>query len=287
MKSKHIIGFILASLIFSTTTVNSDTYFGERETEGFTDICPRDDVVLVEESRNGLFKVTISRTEDFTCHFVVVSFDGKTMFQDSIMGGYFYLGANYEANGEPFATLTGPGHQNVVISSWSGGAHCCFTLRIFDVTDGFRQAAYIDSGNFMAVFEDLDFDGIPEIKVTDDFLAYQFSSFAESATADVVLKYSEGEFIVAPEFMLKAPLDLRLLRNEITEWRRQIREANDLGNLPYSFMKTVTDLTFSGNWQTAEQLVELTWPSEGPSKKDFLIRYEMALAESKFYTKLL
>jgi hypothetical protein len=76
---------------------------------------------------------------------------------------------------------------------------------------------------------------------------------------------------------------LDTLQSEIAVWRAEILESGDVEHLPYTFMKTITDLFFTGHRDTALELINLTWPSALPSKSDFINEYEQALSESKFY----
>jgi hypothetical protein len=78
------------------------------------------------------------------------------------------------------------------------------SLLVFNLGSKFEKVAEIYGGNFDPEIIDLDRDGIPEIRVTDDFLAYRFSSFAYSATADVILKYANGRCSVASELLDRA-----------------------------------------------------------------------------------
>ncbi len=246
------------------------------------DLCREKMVEVLNVRRSGNIEVKVSRNEEYTCQLIEISDGNRTLFQDAMIGGYFYLGPDAE-HGQPFREVTGSNSKNLVISYWTGGAHCCFALRIFDIEDGLDEIAFLETGNYMPTFVDLDGDGIFEIHVMDDFLAYQFSSFAASATADVILKYIGGKYVVAPEFMVKPPTDLNSLQNEIADWRALIQESGDIDQLPYPFMTAVTDLIFSGHRETAERLIDITWPASGPSKNEFLQEYEEALTESKFY----
>ena len=132
---------------------------------------------------------------------------------------------------------------------------------------------------------DLNHDGIPEIRVLDDFLAYRFSSFAYSAKAEVVLKYTAGNYSVAPELMKRAAPSWGALNAKIPGWRRILREHSDPEWPPPSLIQTMTDLVFTGNENVAYDLVERVWPPDLAGKAGFLSSYRAALATSKYYAE--
>lgn len=55
--------------------------------------------------------------------------------------------------------LTGTGRPDMIVTSWSGGAHCCFSHYVFELEPEFRLLATIKDGDAdLAHFEDLDHD---------------------------------------------------------------------------------------------------------------------------------
>jgi hypothetical protein len=69
--------------------------------------------------------------------------------------------------------ITGAGKPNAIVSDWSGGAHCCFTLRIFELGKQFKEIAKIEAGHSDgAKFVDLDHDGFYEFEGNDWAFAY-------------------------------------------------------------------------------------------------------------------
>ncbi len=245
-------------------------------------IC-RDHPVVEKTKQFKGFTITIGRAGDFFCHFVEVKKRDHILYRDQEIGGYFYFGSDTEKIESPFRRLKPGGHLNLIFSKWTGGAHCCYSLLVFDLDDGFRIVANIEGGNFTPAFKDIDGDGIPEIEVEDDFLAYRFSSFASSAIGHVVLKLREGQYAVAPELMRKPPaFVLHRLSRKLSSWQKALRNTA-APELPQSFMQAITDLTFTGNKKAALSLIDRVWPADRPGKADFVNSYEEALSESRFY----
>jgi len=56
--------------------------------------------------------------------------------------------------------LTGNGRPDMMVTSWSGGAHCCFKHYIFELEPKLRVMAALDDGDTdLGHFEDLDHNG--------------------------------------------------------------------------------------------------------------------------------
>ncbi len=66
--------------------------------------------------------------------------DGQVLYSEG--GGKFHIGTLYTKN-DPHAVqngqdITGDGVSDLVITEWSGGAHCCMTVRVFQIGDEFK-----------------------------------------------------------------------------------------------------------------------------------------------------
>ena len=105
---------------------------------------------------------------------------------------------------EDWATGLGPlsgvdiernGHPNVIIESYSGGAHCCFSTEVYDLGETLVPIGLPPSpgGNAPGEFVDLNGDGIYEFVSADDSFAYAYCCFAASPAVLVVLGYCAAE----------------------------------------------------------------------------------------------
>ncbi|WP_407570674.1 hypothetical protein [Deinococcus altitudinis] len=80
------------------------------------------------------------------------------------------------------------GLPELVVSSFSGGAHCCTTYLIYTQDNGrLENMGILDMGNYGVGFQDLNGDGNKEVIVQSDNLAYYDWSYAESADLKTVL----------------------------------------------------------------------------------------------------
>jgi hypothetical protein len=209
---------------------------------------------------------------------------GRIVFRELGTDNHYYFGADPSGDERNYTMkLIGRGRQ-LVLSKWTGGAHCCYSLLIFNLGREFKKIAEILGGNFSPEFVDPNRDGIPEIKVTDDFLAYAFSSFADSALGSVILKYSNGQYLLAEEFMKRPPSTPKPWAKYFPAWRKDLKEKGPDWP-PESFIQALTNLVFTGNAREGRRFVDRVWPKDIEGKEAFLSSYKEALADSRYYAK--
>lgn len=228
------------------------------------------------------FQARISYADDGTCQRLQILKQNQIVYSEEGIDNHYTFGNDWGDHHDPYlGHLTGRGTQ-LTVSKWTGGAHCCNSLLIFNVQGEFKKIGDIYGGNYNFEIVDLDHDGIPEIRLNDDFLAYQFSCFANSAMATVILKYSNLHYGVAPELM-KRPAHLESFYAKIPKWRTLLRKHDNPDWPPPAFIQAMTDLIFTGNESLAFQLIDKVWLQDIPGKDDFLKSYREALADSRYY----
>lgn len=86
--------------------------------------------------------------------------------------------------------ITGEGNPDLILESYSGGAHCCFQHYLFDLGDE-KLSTYLETqpSNCPGEFKDFENDASYEFVTCDDLFAYTYCSFARSPMAPVVLKF--------------------------------------------------------------------------------------------------
>ncbi len=99
--------------------------------------------------------------------------------------------------------ITGDGVQDVVISSYSGGAHCCSSTHIYSLGNEFQLLDTIESKHSDGRFEDLDKDEIPEFIANDWTFAYWHTNFSDSPAPEIILKFKNGKYQLAMDLMKK------------------------------------------------------------------------------------
>jgi hypothetical protein len=98
--------------------------------------------------------------------------------------------------------VTGEGNPDVIIETFTGGAHCCFSTIVYDLGPTLNQVLKTRESNCGGGFEDLDGDAIPEFITCDDLFAYVYCPYASSPMVQAVLQYdpAQGYVPVGPYF---------------------------------------------------------------------------------------
>jgi hypothetical protein len=222
---------------------------------------------------------------------VVISRKGKTVFELKEENGARYkVGVisgdkKYNAEIPVGKDITGRGIPNLVISAWSGGAHCCYTYHILELGKAVRQVAALEVTHAaLSHFEDLDNDGKLELVTADFTFAYWKASFAASPAPLVILEYRDGLYRLAGRLMLRpAPSEERL-----SELAKVVSEddAWQMNDLPASLWKTMLDLIYTGNADTAFRFADKAWPAAVSGKEAFLSAFRKQLALSPYWVEI-
>ncbi|MGD8403200.1 MAG: VCBS repeat-containing protein [Anaerolineales bacterium] len=90
--------------------------------------------------------------------------------------------------------LNADGYPDLVVETYSGGAHCCFGTQVFSLRpSGAALILQKPESNAGGTFEDLDADGIFEFITYDDSLAYQYCPYAAGVAVKVIMAYDHGQ----------------------------------------------------------------------------------------------
>ena len=101
------------------------------------------------------------------------------------------------------ADINGDGFPDVIIETYSGGAHCCFSTQVYSLGEKPILILKKPESNISGEFEDLDDDGIYEYITADDIFAYEYCPFVSSPIVKVIMAYDEqaGRYLPAsPNF---------------------------------------------------------------------------------------
>lgn len=91
--------------------------------------------------------------------------------------------------------LDSDGTPEVVVQTFTGGAHCCLATTTYTwQNEQFNPVyfGYLDGGG--GEFKDLNNDGLMEFVTFDNAFLYSFSSYAGSYPPSVILTYDNGEY---------------------------------------------------------------------------------------------
>jgi len=101
--------------------------------------------------------------------------------------------------------LNGDGFEELILESFSGGAHCCFQMAILQLRPNTRKPYTFALNNAeSAEYKDLDNDGIAEIITYDDRYSY-FASlcFACSPFVKIIVNFDGDKLVLRPKLMEK------------------------------------------------------------------------------------
>ena len=191
----------------------------------------------------------------------------------------------------PGANITGNGIPNLVISSYSGGAHCCSTYHIFELGDEFRVVDTIYAGHGEAVFADVDGDGIPEIQVQEWGYAYAFASFADSPAPDIILRYADGKYRVATELMFTEAPTAEEFTAMVTEINTIYAKAPSGSDEPIQpgewgsepiLWKEMLDLAYKGHVDLALKLFNTCWQADWKNQTTVSDTFWNQVAQSQY-----
>jgi len=232
-------------------------------------------ISLLQDFQTGLGKFIIQK--------------GKVkVFEEAEIDNHYYFGNHFEPNSDEPADIfsgrdiTGNGKANLLISNWTGGAHCCHFLHIFELGKRLKKLVTVEAFSSSIRLVDLDHDGYPEIEFWDGAIDYQFACFAGSPGGRVVLKFRKDHYEVATHLMKKptpTPKKMKRLKQDLV---RAFKEEES-PDLPYPFLKTLMDLSYSGHFKLALQMADETWPVEKPGLEKFKSECSQALQSSQYW----
>ena len=189
--------------------------------------------------------------------------------------------------------LTGRGRPDMIVTSWSGGAHCCFTRYIFELQPKFRLLAKIEDGDGdLAHFADLDHDRHYVYVTTDWAFAYWRACFACSPAPDVILRFIDdqngGSFHVATDKMARAVPSPAKWQELVAKTRAAINiyEPDDNPSPQGVFWGGMLDLMYTGHSDAAWKLLDEAWPANKTGKDAFVRDFCSVLKSSQFWPDL-
>lgn len=231
-------------------------------------------VVLSQEFKSGLVKVVIKKGKD-------------KVFEEAENYSHYYFGNNFDKDSDSpdlysGSDMTGNGVPNLVVSKWTGGAHCCHFLSIFELGKKLRKLVTVEAGSSSIRLVDLDQDGFPEIEFWDGAIDYQFASFAGSPGGRIVLKFQNDHYELATHLM-KKPIPTGQKLKDLKKKLSLVFAKETSPDLPYDFLDTMMDLSYTGHFKFAMQLADEIWPSQRPDLAKFKNQFSQALQKSRYW----
>jgi hypothetical protein len=166
--------------------------------------------------------------------------------------------AAYTITDSSGSDLNADGYPDLVVSAWSGGAHCCYSSGIYSVGETVQQVLSLETGNCgPGELEDLDGNGTFEFITCDDRWAYSYCSFADSPLPRVVYVYesSRGVFVPAtPRFASHYRNQLAAALEEAQTWLSE-SGGRDSGIDKCRLLRPALGLMYSGRFDDGLVLI--------------------------------
>ena len=192
--------------------------------------------------------------------------------------------------------LTGSGYPEMVVTGWSGGAHCCQSRYVFVLAPVIHLAIELDDGDSeLSHFVRLP-NGHYDYSTSDETFAYWNACFACSPMPSVMLAFAteSGKTV--------AHLDLARMHKPAptaVEWQKSLRtarkalhEQNPAADDPIfrtidpAMWGEMLHYIYTGRAPLAWKLVDASWPVNKPGKEAFLAAICGNLGKSVFWREL-
>ena len=248
-----------------------------------------------EQSYKNYTVKTFFNSEDRKGYLEIIQ-NGKTVFKQD--GYKFSIGPVYTDNefkktgvavsNKPIVTvkdITGKGKPNLVVSEWSGGAHCCFAFNVFEIGQKFKIIATLNVAHSSgAHFEEI--RGVKKLVfVANDWtFAYWNTCFAKSPAPGIILEFKNDKYVLAKDLMRKPSPSQKVLDDKI-----KIIQKNDSwkdGEPPEDLWGYMLDLIYSGNAKIAWQFFDKAWLPGMAGKKEFMQSFQIQLEKSPYWTQI-
>jgi len=190
---------------------------------------------------------------------------------------------------KPGDDITGEGRPDLLVSEWSGRAHCCLTFHIFQLGADIKEIQRIplrdaDESSFVRR------EGRTSlVLVSNDYsdFAYFPFDFAGSPAGRVFLSYQGNRFKLDAGLMkANAPTAA-----ETTECARLFKKSRDWRNQdepqPLRLWYYATDLIYTGNADAAWKFLDAAWGGSAADKAQYLGDYRARLKKSVYYPQLM
>ncbi|HTX14491.1 MAG TPA: hypothetical protein VMD77_04285 [Candidatus Baltobacteraceae bacterium] len=244
---------------------------------------------LDDEQKFADFDVRIYRGGEDAFDGCVQIFKSKQLVFSKREEGRFAIGNDIDHGGNvpaiPIGTdITGRGKPDLILNEWSGGAHCCFTFHVVELSDHPREIASVQAEHSdYAHFEDLNHDGIYEFTGWDFTFAYWHAAFLQSPAPKIVLRFNGTRYELALSLMRQPPPSADQLATTEAKVRR---DAWDDKFPPPLLWGTMLDLIYTGHSDLAWQFADTAWVPGNIGEPEFLKEFCRQLSSSPYFAQL-
>ena len=156
--------------------------------------------------------------------------------------------------------ITGGATPMMVVTGWSGGAQCCYTVHIIDLGAQPRLVQSIDVGHSdAALFNQFDDDPALEVGLPDwSFVNWPFGDFATSPVPRVIMDWDGQQYVPSSKLMRAG-----IMLYQLQERRQPHSEQEIIGAV---FQDTL-DMIYAGRMKAARTLLKQLLPPTPENKR--------------------
>jgi hypothetical protein len=192
--------------------------------------------------------------------------------------------AAFTANDLSGTDINADGFPDLVVSAWSGGAHCCYSSAVYSVGESVKPVLVLETGNCgPGGLEDLDGNGTREFITCDDQWAYSYCSFADSPLPRVIYSYdpSRGMYVLdTPRFAGRYRDQLAEALAEAQTWLSE-SGGRDMGVDKCRLLRPVLGLMYSGRFSDGVLLLRGLY--RGADREQFEREVTQRVRESRLW----
>jgi hypothetical protein len=220
--------------------------------------------------------------------------DGRVIFRRTLGNdGSYFLGQQSDEYGPSIPNgkdITGRGNPNMLVSLYTGGAHCCSLYYVFEVEPHLKLIATLDAGSGdRSRFQLL--DGKYYFAGADWTFSYWRSSFADSPAPRVIVGFIDdpngGGYHLALDKMNKPEPTPEEWKKALSEARGAFGESNPfsdgIGSQLWGYM---LDFIYEGHSDLAWKLFNESWPARRKGRDKFLSDFCSQLKTSPYWPDL-
>lgn len=222
--------------------------------------------------------------------------DGKIIFRRTLGNdGHYTLGQQADSSWKtpPITNgtdITGRGRPDMIVTFYTGGAHCCLLDYVFELQPEFKLLATLDAedgdGAHFSLIENHYY-----FVANDWTFAYWRTSFAGSPAPGVVLRFVDdpegGRYRLALDKMKRPEPKPEEWKKVTQETRAAFQEANPFsGGIGPALWGNMLDLIYRGHPDLAWSLFDQSWPSARKGKSKFLSDFCSQLKRSPYWPDL-
>lgn len=190
-----------------------------------------------------------------------------------------------EGNDYQITDQTGDGIPDLVLSSWSGGAHCCSTVYLLQLGATVREVQVFDAKHSEAAeFRNLDADAPLElVGIADWSYAYRFGSFSSSYARLSVWQPVGDHYEIDTASLSQRALSTKEFSKKASEFKAH--EEWQYQRVPAPLVFTALELATAGHLMQAIALVQASQPEAkpDPAAAGFLAQLNDVLYESDWW----